>query len=57
MNKKKNTVANLGSVKSQLSKFKRLYKKAKKGNKESFTFNGRTFVTGFAKHLIEYYEQ
>ena len=40
----------------KLAKFKKAYKEAETGKKESFIFGGDEFVTGYAKYLIQHLE-
>ncbi len=44
-------------TKSDLAELKKAYKKAIENNKDSFVFRGQTFVTNYAKYLIEYLEK
>jgi hypothetical protein len=40
----------------KLERFKKEYEKAVKENVATFKFDGKEFVPGFAKYLIEYLE-
>ncbi len=41
---------------AMLQMFKRSHKVALDGNREQFVFEGREFMTAYAKYLIEYLE-
>ena len=40
--------------KRDIKRFKRKYKKAMEAKEEAFVFNGKDFLTGYAKYVIEY---
>lgn len=42
--------------KIKLRKFKKFYQKAVDDKKEAFDFHGRTYLTMYAKYVIEYLE-